>query len=161
MKKPIVLLMIVVFFMSCQDKQALEEQNKAIVLKWLNEVNRENFEQLFDELWTKDCKQYMNSDPIPIEYGQFKQIINKLYSDFPVITHDVHDIFAKGDKVTVIFSAHVKHDRESFGIPATGRNLEWRAIAVFQISGGKIKTRWEVADMLSMYKQLGMELRMK
>jgi steroid delta-isomerase-like uncharacterized protein len=161
MKKPILLLIIIAFSINCQNEHSTEEQNKAIVLKWLNETNQENFEQLFDELWAENCLQYLNSNPEPYEYDQFKKMIKNLYSEFPVITHQVHDIFAKGDKVTVLFSAKVKHDVESFGIPATGKNLEWKAIAVFQIVDGKIKTRWEIADMLSMYKQLGMELQVK
>jgi steroid delta-isomerase-like uncharacterized protein len=166
-------LLILCCMVACQNKEAMseleafraqmaiEEQNKAIVLKWLNEVDRENFEQLFDDLWTKDCQQYLNSNPEPYEYDQFRQMIKNLYSEFPVFTHDVHDIFAKGDKVTAIFSARVKHDVDSFGVPATGGEMKWKAIAVFQISDGKIKTRWEVADLLSMYEQLGMELQMK
>ena len=44
---------LLVIILGCQDKRAIEKQNKAIVLKWLNEVNQENFEQLFDDLWAK------------------------------------------------------------------------------------------------------------
>lgn len=50
---------------------------------------------------------------------------------------------------------------ESFGVPATGRELEWNAISIYWISEGKIQTRWEVADILSLYEQSGMELQMK
>jgi steroid delta-isomerase-like uncharacterized protein len=172
MKKLVIIYfsaLILCFMVACQDQEAIselegfraqmaiEEQNKAVVLKWLNEVNRENFEQLFDELWTKDCKQYLNSNPEPFEYDQFREMIKNLYSEFPVITQDVQNIYAKGDKVTAIFSARVKHDVDSFGVPATGKELKWKAIAIFQVSDGKIKTRWEVADLLSMYEQLGLE----
>lgn len=140
-------------------QQSFEAENKAIVLRWLNEIDKDNFEILFDELWTRDCKQYMNSSAGPIEYAQFKAMVNALYLELPVITHEVHQVYASGNMVTARFSAHAIHDRDSFGIPATGKHLEWSAIAVFEIEGGKIKTRWEVADMLGLYQQLGMELR--
>ena len=136
-----------------------EEKNMAVVLTWLNEVNKENFEDLFDQLWTRDCKQYLNSSPEPVEYEAFKQMIIRFYRDFPMTTHEVHEIFAKGDRVTAVFSARAVHDRDSFGVPATGRELKWSAIAVFELSEGKIKTRWEVNDLLGLYRQLGMELR--
>ncbi|MBN2366338.1 MAG: hypothetical protein EH225_10345 [Calditrichaeota bacterium] len=164
---------ILSFIVACQNQaamselegfraqRAIEEQNKAVVLKWLNEVNRENFEQLFDELWTKECQQYLNSNPKPYEYDQFRQMIKNLYLEFPVITHEVQNIYARGDKVIALFSARVKHDVDSFGVPATGREIKWKAIAVFQVSEGKIKTRWEVSDLLGMYEQLGMKLQMK
>jgi steroid delta-isomerase-like uncharacterized protein len=158
---------------SCQDKKAkanfkkfkihseVEQQNAKLVRRWLEEVDQDNFEQLYSELWAKDCKQYMNSGSEPIDYDQFEQMIKNLYSEFPVITHEIHDIIAQGDKVIVRFTARTIHDVDSFGMPATGKELKWRAIAIFQISDGKLQTRWEVADMLSMYEQLGIQLQMQ
>lgn len=167
------LALILSFMISCQDRETIatleefkakaevEKQNKEIVRKWIEEVNKENFEQLFSELWAEDCRQYMNSNPEPVDNEQFKQMIEHFYSNFPVTTHEIHDLMAKGDMVVARFSARTTHDVESYGVPATGRELEWRAISIFQISDGKIQTRWEVADILSMYEQLGMELQMK
>ncbi len=166
-----ILLLFLVIIIGCRDEsissgqndyrhqQDIEQNNKAIVLQWLNEVKKDNFEQLFDELWTKDCKQYLNSNPEPVEYEEFKQIINRFYHEFPVITHEVHKIFAKENLVTAVFSARAIHDRDSFGVAATGKALKWNAIAVFELHEGKIKTRWEVNDLLGLYQQLGMELR--
>lgn len=162
--KVLSLVFMLCFIFSCQEKEAMaevEKQNKEIIRRWVTEVNKENFEQLFSELWADDCVQYMNSNPEPIDNEQYKQMIDHFYSNFPVITHEIHDIIAKGDKVIVRFTARTTHNVDSYGIPATGRELEWRAIAIFQISDGKIQTRWEVADILSMYEQLGMELQMK
>ena len=159
------------FIVGCQKKEAMaefeefktqseiEKQNKEIIRRWATEVNKENFEQLFSELWADNCIQYMNSNPEPIDNEKYKQIIDHFYSNFPVITHEIHDIIAKGDKVIARFTARTTHDVNSYGVPATGRELEWRAIAIFQISDGKIQKRWEVADILSMYEQLGMELQ--
>ena len=138
-----------------------EKQNKEVVRRWLREVNQDNFEQLFNELWAKDCIQYMNSNSKPVDHDQYEQMIKHFYSEFPEITHDIHELIAKEDKVIVLFTARTIHNVESFGVPATGRELEWRAIAIFQILEGKIQRRWEVADLLSMYEQLGMELRLK
>ncbi len=144
-----------------QSQMATEEQNKFIVYKWLQEVNEENFEQMLSELWAADARQYFNSSSDPVDYEAFIQMIDHLYQQYPVIEHEVHDMIADDDKVIARFSAHVTHDVESFGIPATGRELEWSAIAIFQLSGGKIVARWEVTDLLGMYEQLGMELQMK
>jgi len=140
-------------------QQTLEDESKKVVLRWINEVDKDNFEELFDELWTRDCKHYLNSNPEPSEYEEFKQMINRLYHEFPVITHEVHEIFAKENRVTAVFSARAIHDRNSFGVPATGKSLKWNAIAVFELFEGKIKTRWEVSDLLGLYQQLGMELK--
>lgn len=172
--KPVYLFIFLVIFCvtGCRDRQAMEElenlharsameeQNKMIVKKWLLEVNKDNYEQLFGELWADDCKQILNSSRDTLEYEQFKELLAWLYTELPVITHEVHDIIARGDKVAAYFSARATHDVESFGVPATGRDLEWSAIAIFQLSDGRIQSRWEVSDMLGMYEQLGMKLQM-
>jgi len=61
---PVVLCIVI----SCQDKtveielkkikaqQSTEELNKSILSKWLNEVNKDNYENLFDELWAENSQ---------------------------------------------------------------------------------------------------------
>jgi len=118
-----------------------EEQNKSIVMKWLMEVNKDNFGELFDELWASDCKQYFNSSNVAVEYNDFKEMIYHMYEEYPVITHEIHDIIAKEDKVIARFSAKVTHDRRMFGAPSTGKELEWSAIAIFQTVKSKTVER--------------------
>jgi hypothetical protein len=61
-----------------QKQQSMEEINKIVVLKWLNDVNKENYEELFDELWTRSSKQYFNSSSYPIEYNEVLLIFSRL-----------------------------------------------------------------------------------
>ena len=140
--------------------EGIEQQNKILVTRWLTEVNRDNFEPLLAELWSEDCRHYFNSSRTPVDYHDFLEMCRSLYMQFPVIHHDVHRLIVKDNWVTAIFSARVNHDVEAFGAPATGKQLEWKAIAVFEIEDGKIKNRWEVTDLLGMYEQLGMKMMM-
>jgi predicted ester cyclase len=103
----------------------------------------------------------MNSNPEPIDNKQFLEMLDNYFTNFPATSHEIYDLMARGDKVIAMFAARAIHDVDSYGVPATGRELLWKAIAVFQVSDGKIQTRWEVADILSMYQQLGMELKPK
>jgi len=161
MNKVLLIPLLFIFLISCQNKKETEELNKSIVNKWLTEVSKENFEELFNELWADNCKQYFNSSSEAVEYEDFKQMIHNLYTEYPVIHHEVHEIIARGDKVVAKFSAEVFHDTIMFGVPASGKNIEWNAMAIFQLSNGKIQTRWEITDLLGMYEQLGMELQLK
>jgi len=138
----------------------IEEQNIEVVKKWLLEINKDNFVELFDELWSDSCRQYFNSSTEPVEYDDFKQMIFNMYREYPVIEHRIHDMIACGDKVAAKFSASVVHDTTMFGAPPTGKEIEWSAIAIFQLSNGKIQNRWEITDLLGMYEQLGMELQL-
>lgn len=161
MKKLFLIPLLIVFLASCRNNNTTEELNKSVVNKWLTEVNKENYEELFEELWTDNCKHYFNSSTEAVEFDEFKQMLDNLYTEYPVIHHEVHDIIVNDDKVIAKFSAKVFHDRTMFGAPATGKEIEWNAMAIFQLSNGKIQTRWEITDLLGMYEQLGMELQLK
>jgi steroid delta-isomerase-like uncharacterized protein len=165
--------LILCFLFGCQHKEAMAEldamktqarieaQNKGIVLRWFGEVNRNNFEELYDELFAADSKQFLASSSVPLSFEEYKPIAKRVYEAFPEITHTVNAIIAEGDKVAAKILVQTVHEGEFAGMPATGKNLEWTAIAIFQISDGKIKARWEVADILGLYQQLGMELKPK
>lgn len=86
-------------------------------------------------------------DREPMSFEEFKQVVKQLYNASPKITHTVDDMIVEGDKVVARITAHTVHEGEFLGIPATGKTLEWSAIAIFQLSDGKIKARWEIADM--------------
>ncbi len=168
---PSLILLCLAF--GCQDKKAMsefekfraqtdiEEQNKAIVLRWFRELSKDNFDSLYEELFSADSKQYMPPNAEPMSFEEFKPMAKAIYEAFPVIEHNVKDIVAEGDKVAATVLVHTVHQGEFAGIPATGKKLEWTAIAIFQIKDGKIQARWEIADILSLYEQLGLELKPK
>jgi steroid delta-isomerase-like uncharacterized protein len=167
------LALILCFMFGCQDKEAMaeleefkaqaeiEEQNKATILRWLNEVNESNFDTLSEELFASDSKQYMPPNAEPMSFEEYKRIVKQFYKAFPKTTHTVDDIIVEGDKIVTRFTAHTVHEGEFAGIPASGKELEWTAIAIFQLSDGKIKKRWEAYDGLGWMQQLGMELKPK
>jgi steroid delta-isomerase-like uncharacterized protein len=170
---PILLAFLICFAFGCQDKKAkaeleklraqaeVEEQNKAIVLRWFGELSKSNFDALYEELFAPDSKQYMPPNAEPMSFEEFKPMAKGLYEVFPEIEHTVEDIVAEGDKVVAKVLVHTVHQGEFARIPATGKDLEWTGIAIFQIKDGKIQARWEIADIFGLYEQLGMEFRPK
>jgi steroid delta-isomerase-like uncharacterized protein len=159
MKNIILPALLLIILFGCQNTQETEELNRSVVCKWLSEINKENYEELYAELWSDSCKHYFNSDSEALAYEDFKQLLHKLYTECPDIEHEIHEIIACDDKVFARFSGKVLHDTIMFGAPATGKEIEWNAMAIFQLSQGMIQQRWEVTDLLGMYQQLGMELR--
>jgi len=165
------LALIMGFMAGCQDRDALteldamkaqaelEEQNKATVLRWLNEVSKSNFDSLYEELFAKDSKQYIPPNADPLSFEEYKPMAQHIYTAFPEITHTVDEIVADGDKVVAKILVHTVHEGEFFGVPATGKHLEWTSIAIFQLLEGKIKARWEIADVTGILQQLGIELK--
>ena len=166
-------ILILAFTVSCQGKTAneqlelmnaqagIEEQNKAIVMRWFREVNKDNFEQLFQELFAADCQQRMPPNAEPRNPEEFRALVDEFYEAFPKVQHTVGEIVAEGDKVAATITVHAIHEGEFLGIPATGKELEWTAIAVFKFADGKITARSELYDHAAFMSQLGMEFRMK
>lgn len=139
----------------------IEEQNKKVVLRWFREVNRENFEQLFAELFAADCQQQMPPNAEPRNPEEFRAMVDDFYAAFPKVEHIVEEIVAEGDKVAAIITVHATHEGEFLGIPATGKELEWTAIAVFTFADGKVAARSELYDHATFMDQLGMEFTAK
>jgi steroid delta-isomerase-like uncharacterized protein len=171
--KTIALVAFLGLSMACQDKAAmaeleamkaratLEERNKALVLRWFEELSESRFESLYEEVFSPDSKQYMPPNAEPVSFEEFKPLAAETYKAFPLIDHRVEDIIAEGDKVVAKVLVHAVHGGEFAGVPATGRALEWTAIAIFQIKDGKVEARWELADVLGIYEQLGLGLAPK
>ena len=132
-----------------------------IVRRWIEEVNVENFEELFEELFSHEFRHYVPSNAEPRSFEEYKEISQNIYPAFHNLSHTIDDIVAKGDKVVARMTAKAIHGGDFYGIPATGNELEWSAIAIFEISDEKIIARWEEVNLLDLYQQIGMELQMK
>lgn len=137
----------------------IEEQNREIVSRWFGEVTAENFHEMFDEFFAVDCVQRMPPNAEPMGPEEFKRLVDGFYSAFPKVTHTVEDLIADGDRVAASVSVRAVHAGEFLGVPATGQELEWTAIAIFRISGGKVQERWEIHDDSGLRRQLGIECR--
>jgi len=166
-------LLLLGFAAGCVGRQAADElaalraradtteRNKAVARRWFCELSRGNFEPLYNDLFHPDSRQYIPPDAKPLGFEEYKPLAKRMYEAFPRITHSVKDIFTEGDRVAAVIHVHTKHEGEFAGIPATDRNLEWTAIAVFRFMDGRIMARWEIGDILGLYEQLGMELKPK
>jgi len=167
------LALILCFIVSCQDKAAmaelenykaqavLEEQNKELIRKFFKEWNGRNID-VMSELHAPDAKfNHPSESAAPIPFEDALEGIQMLWQAFPDITVTIEDIIAEGDKVVVMFIGRGTHQKDLWGIPATGFKAEAGAIEIFRIEAGKIGEAWEISDRLNLMQQLGMELKPK
>jgi predicted ester cyclase len=155
----------------CQDKEAMaeleamkaqaevEEQNKEIVLnahKAWNDGDIEGLKTIYspDYIWHFAGEGILSLEDL-IEDVMWEEAT---YPDKIVSTKD---LILKGDKVVSRYIIKGTHEGEREGIPAKGKKVEMEGIIIDRIENGKIVETWEVADLLSLYKQLGMELKPK
>ena len=67
----------------------------------------------------------------------------------------IEEIFSAGDRVVVRWTGSGTHVGEINGIPPTGKPIRVDAIAIHQVTGGKIAESWEVWDTLGYLQQIG------
>jgi len=84
----------------------------------------------------------------------------KLYEMFlraiPDARGEVLNVVAEGDKVVLVDRFGGTHRGEFLGRPGTGNRVEWMAIHVYTIRGGKILEDAYMRDELAIMKQLGL-----
>ena len=111
------LALILCFMVGCQDKAAmaelektkaelekmesqagLEEQNKALVLRWLEEDAKGNYD-IWEEVCSPSYKFYYKSVGEPITLDEHLRMWKEFRNIFPDLKSTIVDIIAKGDKV--------------------------------------------------------------
>ena len=167
------LALLLCFMVGCKDKEAMaeleefkaqaevEEQNKELVKGLIEEFNKGNVES-WRKLFAPEFGYYqpsMTTEPMSIE--QTIVAFQKIYKGFPDYSWNIHELIAKGDKVTAWTVFTGTHEGEYGSIPATGNNIRLSIISIFQFKDGKwIETR-EEENILDFMQQLGMELKPK
>ena len=156
------------FFSSCQDKQTEEEllkyrQKEEIEASNIEVIKR--FFKLLDELKLEECnnlvtpdnKWYTNSvqwvfkDAIPL--------LPTFYISFPDFKHNIENIFAVDDYVVAQINYTGTQLKKYMEIAATGNKIEYKGIFIFKMVDGKILEGQIVEDHLTLYNQLGLELK--
>jgi predicted ester cyclase len=163
------LALILCLGVGCQDKGTvaeleefkaqvtLEEQNKKIIIStyeaW-NEVDIEALKEIYspDYVW-----HFAGEGTLSLE--DLIKDLNWEISAYPDRTFSTEDLISKGDKVISRYVFRGTHEGDSEDFPATRKRVEMEGIIIDRIENGKIVESWDVADLLSLYKQLGRELR--
>ena len=166
------LALILCLMVGCQDREAMaeleamkaqaevEEQNKGLVLKMYEEIDKQNFDFII-ELCAPEVKIYGPGSFEPMKRGDLKPMFPMWFSAFPDYKHSVEDVIAEGNKVTARCIYTGTHKGEFMGAPPTGNTFKYLGIHVWQFKKGKIVEGWILEDMLFLMMQLGMELKPK
>jgi len=109
---------------------SLEEKNKAIIRKIVEEVNKQNL-AVIDEFTAQDYVDHTNQLR---GRENVKQFYTMVFKDFPDFHRTIEDIIAEGDKVWARY--------ETTGTPSSGKKMEVTSISIHRIVNGKIVEVW-------------------
>ena len=74
---------------------------------------------------------------------------------FPDYNEEIEDLVASGDTVAVRLRIRGTHTGPMFGIPATGKAVDFRDMTICKIRDGKIVEQCGLSDNLTLFVQLG------
>ena len=172
MKKIILLLLAIVFCIAgCENpemvaeidkykaQESLEIKNMEVIHHFYEALDKREFDSAFNFIMA-DAKLYSGGfEPLSVE--DMKPVIPMWYSAFPDYVHSVQEMIANDNQVYARIIYTGTHSGDFFGVPATNNNIKYLGFHSFTLENGKITEAWVLEDMLMLWEQLGMELKMK
>ena len=129
------------------------EENKQVMIRHVEEIwNGKNLDAADELFHPQAVTPYAPLPPGPMGC---KVIAGMFHTAFPDFHITVEDIVAEGNLVGARFHQTGTQQGELFGIPPTGKAVDFEEMAVVQIADGKILSTWFETDLLTMMQQLG------
>ena len=128
-----------------------EEQNKAIVRRFFEEVWNQQKENVIDEIFASTV--VFNGQSITRD--ALKKALAGRRGAFSDIHVTVDDQVAEGEKVSTRRTWRATHQGLYRGVAPTGKQVTWTQTSIVRFSQGRIVEDSVVSDELSILQQLG------
>jgi steroid delta-isomerase-like uncharacterized protein len=132
-----------------------DEDNKALVRRFVDEVQSGGNIDLIDEICSPEFVNHSAPPGIPADREGIKIVTAMFRRAFPDSYFTVEDMVAEGDKVATRKTFHGTHEGEFMGIPPSGRSVSMGLIDIVRISEGRVVEHWSMGDSLGVMQQLG------
>jgi len=133
------------------------EVNKAIVTRFLEEINRGNL-GIIDELVAETFREiplWYGAAQIPPGRSGVAQDMEQFFTALPDMQMTTDDLVAEGDRVVVRFTSRGTHTGPFRGVAPTGKVIQWAEIGIVQIADGQIVSFTTLWDQLGFLQQMG------
>jgi len=119
------------------------ENNKSIIRRYIEELNRRN-ESILEELVADEFRE-------TVRQGYLRNI-----TAFPDYFVEIMEILAEGDQVAVEWSYRGVHRGVYKGYPPTGKAISGKAISIYRLKDRKIIDARGIWDRGELWQQLGL-----
>lgn len=117
----------------------------------------ENREERLVELVTSDLKLHGVGDE-PLGVNDFLEAAKGLKSTFSKIALKLEDMRVDGDVIATRMRIDAIHSGDGLGFPGTGKPVTMFAMTFTRWRGDRVCEAWDLVDMASVYRQLGLSL---
>jgi steroid delta-isomerase-like uncharacterized protein len=131
------------------------EENKALILQWLEIEQREGREAML-AMHDPACSfPDLAFYGLPPTLDGYKQFLAAAAGAFSAFSYTVEVIVAEGDTVMVWGTEHSTHTGRWRNIPATNKHVSYRVVACYRLAHGKLIEHRLLVDSLSFLQQVG------
>jgi steroid delta-isomerase-like uncharacterized protein len=127
------------------------EANKTAVRDCFENASQGNFDALH-AIVSADYVVHPEEVHGPDGLAEMVQGYRSALSDLSVT---IDQQFTEGDYVATRSTIRGRHDGELMGTPATGRDVAFTCLTISRCRDGKIEEEWELADTISLLRQVG------
>ena len=134
-----------------------EEENKAVIRRWIEAYNERDLEAEADVL-APGYVAHVPAAPGPLGLEgleAWRQFTAPFTEAFPDLRLTVEDIAAEGDTVAARVAFHGTHRGEFQGIPPSDKEVAFSSIETNRVVGSKVEEHWVELDLLGLMQQLG------
>ena len=149
-----IFISILTLFLSCSTN--VENRNRAIGVKYFEEVWNKGNIQVLDTILTADYKNHTPSVPTIDGPAGLKPIVLAIRKAFPDLKFEIKEVIATEGFVTIRTVMTGIQSDTLFGQPPTNKKIAVNQINIEKIRDGKIAEHWRVTDELTMLRQLGL-----
>jgi len=136
-----------------------EEDNKAVVKRFIEQMWNQRQLELADELFALDCVTHQlrgaDSSGAPRPPESIKAEASAWFAAFPDLRFEIEQMFAADDHVTTRFTMRGTHTGAWMGLGPTGKKVTVPMITIHRIRDGKIVEDWVLVGSLTLFQQLG------
>jgi predicted ester cyclase len=129
------------------------EENKAIFRRMIEEIWNKKNAYVADELFAPDATSPTAPQLSPGPVG-VKEIARTFLAAFPDLEITIDYLVAEGDRVFGRLTERATHRGDFFGIPASGKQVQFTEMGILRIANGKIVESWYDLDMLGLLGQI-------
>src|SRR5215217_126893 len=134
-----------------------EEENKAVIRRWIEAYNERDLEAEADVL-APGYVAHVPAAPGPLGLEgleAWRQFTAPFTEAFPDLRLTIQDIAAEGDTVAARVAFEGTHRGEFQGIPPTGKQVAFSSMEFNRVVEGKVEEHWVELDLFGLMQQLG------
>jgi steroid delta-isomerase-like uncharacterized protein len=132
-----------------------QHRSAEVMRTYLEEVVGKRRYELIPQLAAEDMIDH--TQPVRGRQGLVNHVQN-FHRTFPDVTIEVRRIIASDDEVVGVWRLKGTHSQELFGVPATGKTLEFDVASIFKLRDGMLVDYSLVAGGLEAAIQMGIPL---